>query len=77
MKDEGEPTGQYIPFPWERKEHHKGHPIGKVMLGVVVWVLVSFIGKTFIFGILGFCFMILIIYSDWWYPKFERWRRGY
>ena len=51
--------------------------------GIVVWLFVAYVGFTYffnsadIFGILGFSLMILIIYFDWWYPKFRRWRRGY
>lgn len=56
----------------------------KVVSGVVVWLIVSYIGTAYFpeglwdfFGIMGFILMILIIYSNWWYPRFRRWRRGY
>jgi hypothetical protein len=55
----------------------------KFYTAIVVWLGISFMGLYFpfrmmwIFGGLGFFFMFLIMYADWWYPRFRRWRRGY
>jgi hypothetical protein len=55
----------------------------RVISGVGVWLIMAYVGSmyfiqsAFIFGILGFSLMILLIYSDKWYPRFRRWRRGY
>ena len=55
----------------------------KIFAGIFVWLAISFIGLSFpfrmmwMFGVLGFFFLFLIIYADWWYPKYRKWRRGY
>ena len=55
----------------------------RVISGVLVWLLVAYYGSiyfmpvAYIFGVMGFVFMIMIIYAKWWYPKFRRWGRGY
>ena len=54
----------------------------KVVSGVVVWLVMSYIGASYFlaiadyFAISGFVLMILIIYYDKWYPRFRRWRSG-
>jgi hypothetical protein len=56
----------------------------RIMTGVVVWLVMSYIGGIYFFGTLslvfaigGFVIMFLIIYWEKWYPRVRRWRRGY
>ena len=87
MKDEGEPKPHSEPI-WN-KYRAKGTVRTRVshlkfFAGIGTWIGMAYIGTTYFpeglwdfFGIMGFILMILIIYSDKWYLRFRRWRKGY
>jgi hypothetical protein len=63
-----------------------GHKIShfRFFAGIIAWIGMSFIGGIYfsgtlsmLFAIGGIIMLVLIVYSDWWYPKLRRWRRGY